>query len=78
MKKAFLLLALLITIISSIAANSITVQIVAYVPEKVTFETTNDGYKVNSTSEKISYNFYDAHGNETDAYNAAVFNVVAD
>ncbi|MCK9190359.1 MAG: hypothetical protein M0P10_02265 [Sphaerochaetaceae bacterium] len=78
--KKFLLTALVISAIavSSLTAKTFTITLVAYVPEKVTFEQTdNGGYEVNSNSDSVDYGFYDSEGNSTDAYNASVFNVVA-
>jgi hypothetical protein len=64
--------------ISSLAAESFTITLVAYVPEKVVFTETEDGgYKVNSNSVLTQYGFCDEQGNPTDAYNATTFNVVA-
>jgi Skp family chaperone for outer membrane proteins len=78
--KKFLLTLLMISAIavSSLAAESFTITLVAYVPEKVVFaETENGGYQVNSNSTLTQYSFNDADGNTTDAYNASTFNVVA-
>lgn len=79
--KKFLFTAL---IISSFALSSLiaktttfTITLKAYVPERVTFQATDNGYTVNSNVSDVSYNFTDANGNSTDAYNASVFNVVA-
>lgn len=78
MKKFFLtLLMISVVVISSIAAQSMSVTLCAYVPEKVAFEETANGYTVNSTVTSASYGFYDNNGNQTDAYNASFFNVVA-
>ncbi len=79
--KKFLLTSLIISVIavSSLVAKTTTFTITlnAYVPEKVAFEATADGYQVNSNVSDVNYGFYDNDGNETDAYNASVFNVVA-
>lgn len=77
--KKFLLTFLMISVIviSSLVAESFSITLVAYVPEKVVFTETDNGYSVDSNSSLTKYNFYDAEGNSTDAYNAAVFNVVA-
>ncbi len=79
--KKFLLTSLIISVIavSSLVAKTTTFTITlnAYVPEKVAFEATEDGYQVNSNVSDVNYGFYDNDGNETDAYNASVFNVVA-
>lgn len=79
MKKLFLLLLMISAIaVSSLAAESFTIKLVAYVPEQVVFtETENGGYKVNSNSELTEYGFYDESGEVTDAYNASTFSVVA-
>jgi hypothetical protein len=77
--KKFLLTLLILTAIaaSNLTAKSYSVTLNAFVPEEVTFEQTADGYQVNSNSLTAEYGFFDAHGNETDAYQAEVFNVVA-
>jgi uncharacterized protein YxeA len=79
--KKFLLTTLIISVIaiSSLVAKttSYTITLSAYVPEKVTFEATADGYQVNSNVADVNYGFYDSEGNETDAYGATTFNVVA-
>lgn len=79
--KKFLLTALIISVIavSSLIAKttSFTITLNAYVPQKVVFEATADGYQVNSNVSGVNYGFYDKQGNETDAYSATVFNVVA-
>ncbi|MGH4038098.1 MAG: hypothetical protein ACRQFF_09680 [Sphaerochaeta sp.] len=77
--KKFLLTALVLSVItvSSLVAETFTITLNAYVPEKVSFEQTADGYQVNSNSDSVEYGFYDAQGNETDAYGAKTFNVVA-
>lgn len=79
--KKFLLTALIISVlaVSSLIAKttSYTITLNAYVPEKVTFEATEDGYQVNSNVSDVNYGFFDEQGNETDAYGASVFNVVA-
>lgn len=79
MKKLLLTVLMISAIaISSLAAKSFTITLVAYVPEKVVFSETEDGgYEVNSNSTLTKYDFYDAEGNTTDAYNAKTFNVVS-
>ena len=78
MKKLLLSLLVISAIaISSLAAESFTITLVAYVPEKVVFAETENGYQVNSNSTLTQYSFNDADGNATDAYNASTFNVVA-
>ena len=77
--KKFLLTLLILTAIaaSNLTAKSYSVTLNAFVPDEVTFEQTADGYQVNSNSPTAEYGFFDAYGNETDAYQAKVFNVVA-
>lgn len=79
--KKFLITALIISsfALSGLIAKTTTYKIIlkAYVPERVTFQATENGYTVNSNTSNVSYDFTDANGNSTDAYNASVFNVVA-
>jgi Skp family chaperone for outer membrane proteins len=79
MKKLLLTVLIISALaISSLAAKSFTITLVAYVPERVVFAETDDGgYEVNSNSTLTKYDFCDAQGNITDAYNATTFNVVA-
>ena len=71
--KKYLTLIILFFVIamSSISAKSVTIRILAQVPEKITFEQTDTTFKVNSNMNNISYNFVDSYGFETDAANAA-------
>ncbi len=79
--KRFLLTTLLICFIginNLVALNySYTIIIVAAVDEIIAFEATDNGYQVVSNVADADYGFYDGQGNETDAYNASVFNIVA-
>jgi hypothetical protein len=45
--------------------------------QRVLFEIAADFYYVNLNTPNVSYSFYDFDSNETDAYNAKIFTVVA-
>ena len=77
--REFLLTALVLSVltVSSLAAKTYTITLNGYVPEKVSFEETEDGYEVTSNSQAVEYGFFDAQGKATDAYGAQTFNVVA-
>ncbi|NCC70353.1 hypothetical protein EOM09_02115 [bacterium] len=78
MRKTFtLLLLVLITTMFSLTAKSITVRIAAYVPERITFEQTEDSFSVNTNMSNIEYGFYGMDGSLTDAQSADVLAITA-
>jgi hypothetical protein len=63
MRKAFILLVLvLLTTMFSLTAKSMTVRIVAYVPETITFEETDSSFSVKTNMSNVDYGFYDQSG----------------
>ncbi|MBK5200472.1 MAG: hypothetical protein JJE21_02955 [Spirochaetaceae bacterium] len=81
MMMKFFTVAIILTVISlnSIFAiqPSYTIILVASVLDNVEFEATDKGYQVKSNVSYANYTFYDVKGNETDAYRASVFTIVA-
>jgi hypothetical protein len=78
MKKKVLLLALiLLTTVFSLTAKSVTIRIAAYVPEKITFEQTDNSFEVRTNMDNVRFNFFDSEGDVTDAYDADVLSISA-
>ncbi|MGD1815889.1 MAG: hypothetical protein ACPKNR_02545 [Pleomorphochaeta sp.] len=78
MKKKVLLLALiLLTTVFSLTAKSVTIRIAAYVPEKITFEQTDNSFEVKTNMDNVRFDFFDSEGDITDAYDADVLLISA-
>ncbi len=78
MKKKVLLLALiLLTTVFSLTAKSVTIRIAAYVPEKITFEQTDNSFEVKTNMDNVKFDFFDSEGDVTDAYGANVLSISA-
>jgi hypothetical protein len=78
MKKKVLLLALiLLTTVFSLTAKSVTIRIAAYVPEKITFEQTDNSFEVKTNMDNVRFDFFDSEGDVTDAYDADVLSISA-
>ena len=71
-KKLLTLFILFIIIaMSSITAKTMTVRILAQVPERITFEQTDTTFEVNTNMSNVSYDFIDSTGASTDPSNAS-------
>ncbi len=76
MRKALTILVLL-TSMFSLSAQTLTVRIAAYVPEKITFEQTDDSFEVKSNTNNVEYGFYNNSGSLVSASNADVLAISA-
>jgi hypothetical protein len=71
MRKALTILILvLLTSMLSLTAKSITIQIAAYVPERITFVQTEDSFEVSTNMNNIEYDFYDNNNGLTNPESA--------
>ena len=78
MRKAFITLVLvLLTTMFSLTAKSVTIRIVAYVPETITFEETDSSFSVKTNMSNVDYGFYDQSGSLTSPQAADVLAISA-
>ena len=76
MRKVLTLLILFIVMLS-LNAETITVRIYAYVPERITFEQTTDTFTVNSNMNNVEYGFYNYSGFAVNPEDADVLSIRA-
>ncbi len=76
MRKLLILLVLFIVMLS-LNAETITVRIYAYVPERITFEQTADTFTVNSNMNNVEYGFYNNSGFAVNPEDADVLSIRA-
>jgi len=76
-KKVLLLTLILLTTVFSLTAKSVTIRIAAYVPEKITFEQTDNSFEVKTNMDNVRFDFFDSESDITDAYDADVLSISA-
>jgi len=78
MRKALTILVLvLLTAVLSLTAQTMTVRIQAFAPERISFEQTDDSFSVKTNMSNVEYGFYSNDGSLVNPESATVLAISA-